>query len=246
MFRFMCLLVNRPGTAKRQAMEQGWTPSVSAGDRRRTKELSLGRPLRSSFVMTPPMSTVLGYRLTVQTHRDSHHELERGKCELKEDAATFASTESTGNGTPIPYLVNPQSDMTPLSHAHQTVKRAIGFNHRTDFWGTDASSPTHQRPTASECRRRTFLQADDHCTVASSEASSVTLTAVPADPETTECLRQWALASHPGMSAAEEKEAEKREDDVVEHMDDSAEPKNGQGGDAADGENKDGGSGAMD
>ncbi len=110
----------------------------------------------------------------------------------------------------------------------------------------NASSPTHHRPTASERRRRTFLQADDHCTVASSEASSVTLTAVPADPETTERLRQRALASHPGTSAAKGKEAEKREDNMVEHMDESAEPKNGQGVDAADGEDKDGGSGAMD
>ncbi len=146
---------------------------------------------------------------------------------------------------PILYLVNPQSDMTLPSHAHQTVKRAIGFNCHTDLWGDDVSLSQRHRPTATECRRCTFLQADDHRTVASSEASSLTLAAAPADLETTDRLRQQALASHLKTSAAEEKEAEKKEDDVVEHMDEGAELKNGQDMDAVDGEDKDGGSGTV-
>ncbi len=128
------------GTAKRQAMEQGRMPSVRAGDCCWIEELNIGRPPRSTFAMTPPMSMVLGYRSTEQTHCDSRCEIERGKHELKEDAATFAPTEPTGNGTPIPYLVNLQSDMTLPSHVHQTVKCAIGFNRCTDFWDDDASS----------------------------------------------------------------------------------------------------------
>ncbi len=47
------------------------------------------------------------------------------------------------------------------------------------------------------------------------------------------------------MSPAEEKGAEKKEDDAVEHMDEGAKPKNGQDTDAIDGEDKDGGSGTV-
>ncbi|MCP4540035.1 MAG: hypothetical protein GY832_23100, partial [Chloroflexi bacterium] len=104
--------------------------------------------------MTPPMPMVLGYHLTEQTQHDSRREIERGKRELKEDAATFAPIEPMGNGTPIPYLVNPQSDMTPPTHARQTVKHAIGFSRRTDNWGDDAALLQRHRPTATERRRR--------------------------------------------------------------------------------------------
>ncbi len=50
------------GSAKRQAMEMGQTPSVHAEHHRRAQELSLGKPPCSTFAMTLPMSMVLGYR----------------------------------------------------------------------------------------------------------------------------------------------------------------------------------------
>ncbi len=82
--------------------------------------------------MTPSMTTVLGYHPTAQTSCDSHHELERGARELKEDAATFQLTEPMGNRTPMPFLVNPQTD-TPPTYVRQTVKSAIDFAHDTDL-----------------------------------------------------------------------------------------------------------------
>ncbi len=169
---------------------------------------------------------------------------------MREDAATFASTEPTGNGTPILYLVNPQSDMTPPTYEHQTVRCAIGFNCHTDFWGDDASLQQHPRLTASERRRRTFLQADGQCTVASSEASSHTLTAGPAGFEPAHVLQEQALETINREAAAEdkeakEKEAEKKEGDEEERMDEGDKLEPGQDKGPADGENKAGGSGTI-
>ncbi len=96
---------------------------------------------------------VLGYRPTEQGHRDSHCELEQGKRELKEDAATFNLTEPSDNDTPILFLVNPQSDQTPPIRMHQTAKRAIDFTHCSDFWADDASSPQRHQLTATEWRK---------------------------------------------------------------------------------------------
>ncbi len=233
------------GTAKRQALAQGRSPSVRADDRRRAGELNLGRPPPTRVVMTPPMPTVLGHRSTEQTRRESCREIERGKRELKEDATTFASTEQAGNGTPIPYLVNPQSDTTPPAHARQTARRAVGWTRRTDFWGSDATLQQRPRATAAERRTRAFIQADGQCTVASSEASSHTYATAPTGFETTETLRKRALASIQKEDDAEEKEAEKKEDADEERMDQGAVPEPGQDKESADGKDKAGGSGTA-
>ncbi len=55
------------GSAKWQAVEPGPGSSVRAGDCRRMGELNLGRPPCTTFVMTPPITTVLGHRSTEQT-----------------------------------------------------------------------------------------------------------------------------------------------------------------------------------
>ncbi|MCP4550239.1 MAG: hypothetical protein GY835_27575, partial [bacterium] len=162
---------------------------------------------------------------------------------MKEDAATFASTEQAGNGTPIPYLVNPQSDTTPPAYARQTARRAIGWNRHTDFWSDDASLQQRPRPTAAECRTHAFIQADGQRTVASSEASSHTFVTVPTGSETTETLRKKALASQRKEDDIEEKEAEKKEDANVERMDQGAMPESGQDKESANGKDKAGGSG---
>ncbi len=95
------------GSAKRQAFEQGQTPEVHADYRCRAQYG--GQPLPSVLVMTPPMSTVLGYCLTAQTSRDSRRELERGARELMEDEETFRATELGDSGTPVLFLFNPQT-----------------------------------------------------------------------------------------------------------------------------------------
>ncbi len=69
---------------------------------------------------------------------------------MKEDVATFDPTEPSGNGTPIPYLVIPQSDQTPPIRMHQTIKRAINFTHRSDFWADNTSSLQCHHLTATE------------------------------------------------------------------------------------------------
>ncbi len=96
--------------------------------------------------MTLPMSTVLGYCPTAQTSRDSRHELERGAHELREDEEMFKATEPWNNGTPVPFLVNPQTDALP-TYACQTVKRATNFAHDTDTWQDDVASLSRQRLT---------------------------------------------------------------------------------------------------
>ncbi len=221
-------------------MAQGRSPSVRAEDRRRAGELNLGRLPPTRVVMTPPMPTVLGYRPTEQTRCESCQEIERGKRELKEDAVTFAPAESAGNGTPIPYLVNPQSDTTLPTYVRQTVRCAIGFNRRTDFWGDDASLQQCPRPTAAERRRRTFIQADGRRTIASSEASSHTFTTVPTGFETTQTLRNRVLDS---MRKADD--TEKKEDGDEERMDEDAALGPGQDKEPADGKDKAGGSGTT-
>ncbi len=233
------------GTAKRQAMAQGRSPSVRAEDRRRAGELNLGRLPPTRVVMTPPMPTVLGHRPTEQTRCESCREIEREICELKEDVATFASTEQAGNGTPIPYLVNPQSDTTPPAYAHQTARCAVGWNRRTDFWGDDASLQQHPRPTAAERRTRAFIQADGQHTIASSEASSHTFTTAPNGSKNTETLRKKALATRRKEDDVEEKEAEKKEDANVERMDQGAALESGQDKESANGKDKAGGSGTA-
>ncbi len=154
-----------------------------------------------------------------------------------------------GNGMPIPYLVNPQSDMTPPSHVHQTVKHAIDFTRRSDFWMDDASSPQHHRPTATEQRIREFRYPDGCQTAATSEASSLTFVAELAGPKTHECLEQKALDSHPKTSTAmeegEKKEDKKKEGGDEEHMDEGIVPEDSQSKDAASGEDKGGGSGTA-
>ncbi|MCP4544720.1 MAG: hypothetical protein GY832_47075, partial [Chloroflexi bacterium] len=105
---------------------------------------------------------------------------------MKEDVATFASTEQASNGTPIPYLVNPQSDKTPPAYARQMARCAVGWNHRTDFWGSDASLQQRPRPTAAERRTCAFIQADGRHTIASSETSSHTYATAPDGFETDE------------------------------------------------------------
>ncbi len=138
------------GSAKRQAVELGQTSQVRAEHRRQAQELSVGQLPCSTFAMTPPMSTVLGYRPTEQGHCDSRHELERGKCELREDTAIFEVVEPLGSGTPILYLVNPQTDTMPLVHMRQTIKHAIDFTHSSDFWRDDTASPPRQCLTAAQ------------------------------------------------------------------------------------------------
>ncbi len=93
--------------------------------------------------MTPPAPTVLGHRPTQQTQRECHREILQTRRELKEDVATFAVADPNGHGTPIPYLVNPQSDMTPPTRECQTVQHAIGFTHCSDFWGDDVALQQH-------------------------------------------------------------------------------------------------------
>ncbi len=165
---------------------------------------------------------------------------------MKEDAVTFAPAEPTGNGTPIPYLVNPQSDTTPPTYARQTAKCAIGFNRSTDYWGDDAA--LQQRPprlTATECRRCTFLHADGQRTAASSEASSHTFTARPAGFEKDEVLRQRALDTIRNEAAAEEKGPEKKGGDGEEHMDEGDMQEPGQDKGLTGGEDEAGGSGTT-
>ncbi len=191
------------------------------------------------------MPMVLGYHPTEQTRCESCREIERGKRELKEDVVTFGPAEPAGNGTPIPYLVNPQSDTTPPIYAHQTVRRAIGWNCRTDYWGDDASLRQRPRPTAAEHRRRTFIQANGCHTTTSSEASSHTFVTAQAGFETDETLWNKALDSILKTADTEEKEAEKKEDGNEERMDQDAAPDSGQGKEPADGEDKAGGSGTA-
>ncbi len=114
------------------------------------------------------------------------------------------------DGSPIPYLVNPQSDTTLPIHACQTTKRAIGFNRSTDYWGDDAALQQHP-PWPPEHQRCTFLHADGQRTAASSEASA----ALPArwvGFENAEVLRQRALDTIRKEAAAEEQGAEKQGD----------------------------------
>ncbi len=127
------------GSAKRQAFEQGQTPEVRADYRRRAQYV--GQPLPSVLAMTLPMSMVLGYQPTAQMSHNSHRELERGARELREDEEMFKATEPGDNGTPVPFLVNPQTDAPP-TYAHQTIKHAIDFACDTDLWQDDAASPS--------------------------------------------------------------------------------------------------------
>ncbi len=92
------------------------------------------------------MSTVLGYHPTAQTSCDSHCKLERGAHELREDEEMFKATEPGDNGTPVPFLVNPQTDAL-LTYARQTVKHVIDFTRDTDLWQDDATSPLRQHLT---------------------------------------------------------------------------------------------------
>ncbi len=96
------------------------TPEVHAEHRHKAQSY-LRCPLLNVLAMTPPMSTALGYRPTAQTSHDSHRELERGAHELKEDEETFQATAPGDNGTPMPFLVNPQTDVLPL-FSRQMVK----------------------------------------------------------------------------------------------------------------------------
>ncbi len=146
---------------------------------------------------------------------------------------------------PIPYLVNPQSDTTPPTYVHQTVRRAISFNRRTDFWGDDTSLQQRPRPMAAERRRRTLIQANGHRTAASSEASSHTFITAPAGFETTETLWNKALDSIWKAADTEEKEAKKKEDGDEEPMDADAALDSGQDKGPADGEDKAGGSSTV-
>ncbi len=157
------------GSAKHQAFKQGQTLEVHADYRCRAQ--NIGQLPHSTFAMTPPMSTVLGYHPTAQTSHDSRCELERGACELKEDEATFQPTEQGDNGTPVPFLVNLQNDML-LTYMRQTVKCAIDFAHDTNLWQDDATSPSRQRQTGAMRRKREFQFADGRCTAAASESTS--------------------------------------------------------------------------
>ncbi len=196
------------------------------------------------------MPTVLGYRPTEQGHHDYCHEPERGKHELKEDVAMFDPTEPSGNGTPIPYLVNPQSDTTPPIRAHQTAKRAIDFTRRSDFWMDNASSPQRHRLTAAEQRRWVFRYDDGRQIAASSEASMLTFIAEPIHPNHFACLqqeerlRQEAMDSRPKTSAAMGEE-KKKEGEGDECMDQDVKQVDSQDKDATGGEDKEGGSGTM-
>ncbi len=169
------------------------------------------------------MSTVLGYRPTEQAHRDSRRELERGARELREDAATFELTEPSASGTPIPYLVNPQSDTTPPTYACQTIKHAIDFARDSDFWRDDTALLPRQRQTAAQRMKHEFRYADGRQTAATSEsASTTTFVAEDITPETIEHIRQAALASGKKTSAAtgEDKteEEKKKEGEGEMHM----------------------------
>ncbi len=118
------------------------------------------------------MSMVLGYRPTAQTHCNSCHELERGARELKEEAAMFQPTEPMGNGTPMPFLVNPQTD-TPLTYVRQTVKRAIDFTRDSDLWRDDTTSPSRQCQTGAMQLKHEFHFADGRRTATASDSASV-------------------------------------------------------------------------
>ncbi len=86
---------------------------------------------------------------------------------------------------------------------------------------------------------------DGQCTIASSEASTHTFVTAPNGSENTETLRKKALTTRRKEDDVEEKEAGKKEDADVEHMDQGAEPESGQDKESADGKDKAGGSGTA-
>ncbi len=133
------------------------------------------------------MSMMLAYRPTEQGHHDSRRELERGAHELREDTATFEVAEQSGNGTSIPYLVNPQSDTTPPTHARQPIKHAIDFARDSNLWRDNAASLPRQHLTAAQRRKHEFRYDDSHQIAAASESTSMaTFVAELAGPETIE------------------------------------------------------------
>ncbi len=172
---------------------------------------------------------MLGYHPTEKMHRNSRRELERGARELREDAATFQPTRPSGSGTPIPYLVNPQTDITPPMYSRQTVKHAIDFARDSDFWRHDTASLPWQRQTATMRMKYEFRYADGRQTATTSEsASTATFVAEPIGPDTVEHIWQEALASRKKTSATvgEDKmeEEKKKEDEGNEHMEQDAAP----------------------
>ncbi len=90
---------------------------------------------------------------------------------MKEDAATFQLTEPVGNGTPVPFLVNPETNMPP-TYMCQTVKHAIDFAHDSDLWRDDTASPSRQRQTGAMQLKHEFRFADGHQTAAASDSAS--------------------------------------------------------------------------
>ncbi len=90
-----------------------------------------------------------------------------------EDEEMFRVTEQGDNRTPMPFLVNPQTDMPPLFSC-QTVKRAIDFTLGTNTWQDDAGSPMRQCLTGGVHHHREFLFADGRCTHAESATAEDT------------------------------------------------------------------------
>ncbi|MCP4539412.1 MAG: hypothetical protein GY832_19925 [Chloroflexi bacterium] len=173
---------------------------------------------------------------------------------MKEDVTTFAVADPNGHGTPILYLVNPQSDMTPPTRERQTVQCAIGSTHCSDFWGDDVALQQHARPTASVRLRRTFRQADGQQIAASSEAGSVTSPAAPAGFESAQTHQQQTREALFGKGAAGKATEEaakmqgvekKKQDDEEEAMEEGDKQDNGQDNGPAGGEDKPGGSGTV-
>ncbi len=108
----------------------------------------------------------------------------------------FQLTEPMGNGTPVLFLVNPQTD-TPPTYSHQTIKHAIDFARDSDFWRDDTASLPRQRQTAAMQMKRKFQFTDGHQTATASDSASTQATFV-ADEITLETIahiREEALAS---------------------------------------------------
>ncbi len=190
------------GSAKWQAVEHGMTTEVHA-------ECS-GND--STHVYGAGVSS------TMQNSHESCRELERGARELKEDEETFRAAPRDDNGTPVPFLVNPQTDVPPL-FTRQTVKRVINFALDMDTWQDDVASPTKSHLTSGACHRREFQYADGQCTSTDNIPSESTLgtpesAQAAAEPETEEEAQlQWAAKkSRTGkkkkMTSATEQEEE--------------------------------------